>query len=145
MPDNAKVVLRRIKPCAIAPLERQLVGSAIRSQAGLEHFVVDSEADSLVVYLPDAADGEVDRLVGFLAGGRQWRRDAGAEIVRRSRYSRMMRFVLEDEEQRLFHVERWCFLGTIDKWIFLDGPKALAELVDKYVKHLGKESFFELC
>jgi len=33
LPDSGQVVLRKIKPSAIAPLERQLIGSAVRSQA----------------------------------------------------------------------------------------------------------------
>jgi hypothetical protein len=62
----------------------------------------------------------------------------------RSQYSKMMRFELVDAECRLFVAQRWCFLGSIDQWIFLDGPAPLSQLVDKYVRHLGKESFFEL-
>ncbi len=144
LPDSGQVVLRKIKPSAIAPLERQLIGSAVRSQAGLEHFIVDAEGESLVVYLPGLEESEADELLAVLGGSDQRTREARDEMVRKSHYRPMMRFVLVDEENRLFQVERWCFLGGIDKWVFLEGPAALAELVDKYVKHLGKESFFEL-
>ena len=57
---------------------------------------------------------------------------------------RAMRFTLADPEARLFQVERWCFKGSIDNWFFLEGGKPLVDLVRKYVKHIGKESFFEL-
>ena len=29
-------------------------------------------------------------------------------------------------------------------WIFVDGPAALADQAGKYVKHLGRKSFYEL-
>jgi hypothetical protein len=144
LPDSGQVVLRKIKPGVIASLERQLVSSAVRSQTGLKHFIVDAEGESLIVYLPGLEESEADVLLEMLGGSDQRTRAAKDEMVRKSRYRPMMRFVLVDEENRLFHVERWCFLGGIDKWVFLDGPAALVELVDKYVKHLGKESFFEL-
>jgi hypothetical protein len=65
-------------------------------------------------------------------------------LMRHARYSKMMRFVLTDEKSRSFAIERWCFLGSIDDWYFLSGGKTLPELVEKCVRHLGKESFFDL-
>ena len=55
-----------------------------------------------------------------------------------------MRFELLDAEQRLFHVERWCFRSSHDGWIHLAGPASLSDLVERYVEHLGEESFYEL-
>ena len=55
-----------------------------------------------------------------------------------------MKFVLVDADERLFTVERWCFLGSIDNWVHLEGPGFLPDQVVKYVKHLGKQSFYDL-
>ncbi len=69
-----------------------------------------------------------------------------ADVKRMSAHYRpMMRFTLADKETRGFTVERYCFRGRIDGWIFIDGPAMLSALVKKYVKNLGRESFFELC
>lgn len=51
----------------------------------------------------------------------------------------MMRFKLANPQKRLFVAERFCFLGRIDDWIYLDGPDPLEPLVRKYAGHLGKE------
>jgi hypothetical protein len=56
----------------------------------------------------------------------------------------MMRFELLDTEERLFHVERWCFRSAREGWMHLAGPASLSDLVDCYVEHLGEESFYEL-
>ena len=58
-------------------------------------------------------------------------------------YHKMLRFTLTDETTRQFSVDRWCFRGSIDDWFFLDCGE-LRKLVEKYCRHLGKESFFEL-
>ena len=59
-------------------------------------------------------------------------------------YSANMRFVLIDKEKRLFNAERYNYRGSIDDWMNIDYFQPLDELVKKYVKHLGQESFFEL-
>ena len=55
-----------------------------------------------------------------------------------------MRFVLVDKAERLFAPERYCFRGSVDDWISIGPPAPLEKLAAKYLKHLGRESFFEL-
>lgn len=144
-PEAGRVYLRKTRPAAITPFEREMVRDGIRRRAELEHFLVDAEGNSLTVYLPTATwDTEAPLVEERHFMSPQKVRAAVDRIIRCSRYDKMMRFVLTNEEERLFRVERWCFLGSIDNWIPLDGPAPLADLMGKYVKHLGKESFFEL-
>jgi hypothetical protein len=56
----------------------------------------------------------------------------------------MMRFRLVDEKDRVFEAERYCFLGSIDEWISIGVPGKLKSLARKYVRHLGKDSFYEI-
>jgi len=58
-------------------------------------------------------------------------------------YSAMLRFRLVDEDRRTFTAERFRFRGAIDDRIFLDGPDHLKTLVEKYMKLLGTEVFFD--
>jgi hypothetical protein len=59
-------------------------------------------------------------------------------------YEASLRFILTDPDQRKFEVERFCYLGGIDDWIYLDGSDELKRLVREYTQHLGKESFYDL-
>jgi hypothetical protein len=144
-PENAQVFVRKIKPTKILPIERQLVETSIRKLAKLEHFIVDVEADSLVVYLTDA---EPDASLGILRSiapmTAEQARSMEEFMISHAKYTKMMRFMLMDEKNRRFFAERWCFLGGIDDWYHLAGEKMLAELVEEYVPHLGQESFFDL-
>jgi hypothetical protein len=144
-PEDGQVFLRRKLASAILPLEKELVARGIRRRAGLEHFIVDVEKDAIVVYLCDTDADEVVRMISRLSEFPASRgREAAQTLAARSTYGKMMRFELRDTKARTFCVYRWCFMGGIDNWILLDGPETLVELVDKYVGHLGKESFFEL-
>jgi len=145
LPKNAQVVLRKITPSAILPLEKQVAEAAVRHQAKLEHFIVDSDGNEMVIWLPDMeSDTKLERMMGDFGFATFSLETARERLVHRARYSMMMRFVLTDPARRTFDVQRWCFRGSIDGWFFLDGGKPLAALLKKYVPHLGKESFYEL-
>jgi hypothetical protein len=63
------------------------------------------------------------------------------------RYMKIMRFNLVNKEDRTFRVQRWCFRGSVDRWIDLWESRSegkLADLVKTFCPHIGKDSFFEL-
>jgi hypothetical protein len=143
-PESGQLLLRKAKPSRITTTEREFVENAVRRDAGLNHCRVDIEGDNLVIYTPTLEEKEADEMLDLLEVS-PWRRARGKDwLLQRSGLSKMMRFTLVDLDARLFQVERWCFKGSIDDWYFLDGPHVLADLVQRCVKHLGKESFFEL-
>ena len=147
-PAAGQVFLRKVKATEISTLEREMVEEGIRRHAGLEYCIVDIQDNSLVVYLPDTDAKDVDKMIEMFGGvgaiGVGRAEAAKARMIGNSTYSKQMRFGLVDADERLFVVQRWCFRGSIDDWIWLDGPAPLSELVGEYVGHLGKESFFEL-
>ncbi len=144
-PENGQVHARRARVTEISPMERRLVEEAVARLAGLKHVIVDiDEYDALVIYLPDTEDEpleSLDEMPWLSAGAIEKLRD---RLARRAYYHKMMRFELLDDDERLYSVQRWCFRGSIDNWVFLEGPAALERLVEQFAPHLGKESFFEL-
>lgn len=147
-PATGQVHLRRSQSTPITPQERETVSDGIRRYASLEHFLIDVQGNSLVVYLPVMDEKAVDRLFETVGGGFLLGSARAAETKRRmmghSQFSKMMRFQLVNAKKRLFSVQRWCFRGAIDDWLYLAGPKSLVELVQEYAPTLGKEDFFEL-
>ena len=144
-PENGQVLLRKIARSPISPIEKELLAEGIRRLAGLKNFWIDLQDKSLVVYLPDRSEREVSQLIGELMGRYPSNMaDIEDRMMARANYTKMMRFTLFDEDQRLFTVDRWCFRGSIDDWFWLAPPAPLHDLIEKYVPHLGKESFYEL-
>jgi hypothetical protein len=144
LPDNAQVVLRKIKPTRILPIEQERLEQSVRRLAKSVNFLVEVQGDSLIVYTADTdADEAIRNLSAIIPMSAEVVRDHRDWITRNARYSKMFRFTLTDPDSRDFFAERWCFLGSIDDWFCLSGGK-LQSLILKYVPHLGKESFFEL-
>jgi len=139
---NAQVFLRKIPPQIIAPQELAIVREGVKQYAKLDNFMVDVKDKQIIVYL---CDQDVDALTEFGSFGLGKDAAKMREFFAQSlSYSPTMQFVLDDDRTREFIVERWCFRGSVDDWIFLDGPTDLKALVKKYARHLGKESFYDL-
>jgi hypothetical protein len=144
-PESAQVTLRKVKPTLIRADEKQLLEAMIRGQKPKLLFIVDAEDRSLVVYTSDMdADVRVNMLSHIFPMNAQTACGMRDNMIANATYAKMMRFTLIDIEKRLFNMDRWCFMGSIDDWYFIEGERPLATLAEKYVRHLGEESFFEL-
>lgn len=145
LPESGQVLIRKVKPAVILLEEKRLLEDTIRREVDGLLFIVDVEARSLIVYTSDMRpDARVETLRESFALPEGALQQMAAYMMAHAHYMKMMRFTLIDAEQRLFNLDRWCFMGSIDDWYFIEGDQPLAELAGKYVRHLDKESFFEL-
>jgi hypothetical protein len=117
---NAQVFLRRIPPKIITDEERQVVAEGMRKYGGVKDYKIDVKGKAIIVY---TAGQSVETLAGLF---KELHPDPTANpqlmTVLRGviQYSPMMQFILEEKEQRLFTVQRYCFRGSIDDWIDID-------------------------
>ena len=139
---NGQVFLRKIPPKIVTDEEMTLVREGVKKYAKLEHYMVDVKKNSIVVYLPDRnPDSVIEDFSEFPFFDRSKLKDF---FISHANYSPVLQFVMIDEKEREFRVNRWCWLGFIDNWIYLESSSDLPRLIKKYCFHLGKDSFFEL-
>jgi hypothetical protein len=88
-------------------------------------FIVDLEDRSLVVYTSDMdVDVRLMAMRGIAPMDEETALRTHHWMLTHARYSKMLRFTLTDRKTRRFSLERWCFSGSIDNWIWIDGePK----------------------
>jgi|SRR5208283_4273367 len=139
---NAQVFLRKIVPTLVTKEEVAAVEDGVRNRAGLTAFIVEAKKDTIIVHLAEDHGDALARIGGLMGLGSLDR--LFPDLRYSSTYLPMMKFILVDEKSRRFHVERWCFKGSIDDWFPLMGSGTLSQMVAKYTPHLGKESFFQL-
>ncbi len=118
--------------------ELQTVVAELRRHKRLERYAAEIRGDAILVCEPI---GGMDVLEGRALG---LTRAFVQKLWAKAQYSALLRFRLEDAEQRLFTVDRMCFRGGMEGWTELHGCDALRELAREYVLHLGKPTFFEL-
>jgi hypothetical protein len=139
---NGGVYIRRIRPRVICDDELAVVENEVRRFSHLRYCRVDVKKEIISIYTPrQDVDGLLDVVRSFSgAGGIDVQRTIGQLVT----YSPELRFVLVDKEARLFQTQRYCYRGSVDDWIDIGGASKMEELVDRYVKHLETEVFFEL-
>jgi hypothetical protein len=142
---NGVVSLVRQRPQKLLPGEIAAVREALRRHPRARNYRLDVRPDRLEVCEsqgPDAGDllSELKR-AGFPILGKE--ADLRAVLEPRARFEPVLRFILQDEEQRLYRAERRRYSGSGDNWIFLTtGP--VEQLARRMIPTLGTDKFFEL-
>jgi shikimate kinase len=138
---NAQVFLRKIQPKLIGDEEVQIVEQALKQHPRPSNYRLDVRGEIITVYESNRRGLSVNGFAPFSSAALM------QEIYdKQAHFMPVLRFVLLNEDKRLFGAERYCFRGSIEDWMPLlgAGRASLKDLARKYVKHLGEESFFEL-
>jgi hypothetical protein len=139
---NAQVFLQRIQPKIITLDEIATLEKGIQKFSHLHYCKIDVKKDTIYVYTPNQNVNNLSKLYSSFSTANPV--DIETTIARSISYSSMLRFILYNEQKRIFTAQRFCFLGSIDDWIGIGYPDTLPTLVEKYMQHLEKDSFYEL-
>ncbi len=139
---NAQVFLRKIQPKIITDSEIALVKQLMKQYSKLQYYQIDVKKNTIIVF---EADQNVEALSEILKFS-PITKDVGAEnlLAQIITYSPVLHFVLIDDKKRMFIVERYCYLGSIDDWIKIGKPDKLLNQIKKYIKHLGQDLYYDL-
>ncbi|MCK4667159.1 hypothetical protein KAU33_10435 [Candidatus Dependentiae bacterium] len=139
---NAQVFMRRKLVSPIKNEELELVDRSIRKYLDSKYFIIDYKKKTITIYLKDQED--YSHILNLTNSFNIANKKLINILDKFATYTPMLRFTLENEKKREFIVERFCFLGSIDDWIFLSSSSSLEEILNDYCPHLGKELFYNL-
>lgn len=139
-PEDARVSIRKRVPLEISENELQFVREQIDARVSNIPTRVVCERRCIVIYESEVSNGLSS--LGAMLGG--WIPTNLRAPQFSGHMSPAFRFKLISKKDRIFEAQRYCFRGSINDWISLDHEGTLDELCPYYLKHLGKESFYEL-
>ena len=142
-PDGLVYLRREIKTL-LSEDEMILIGRALETMTALKdyEYKVEHDMNTITIYVADCnAKKLLEVLNPFYAQDERCIRECA---IRSGTFTVMLRFRIVDKQERLFIAERFCFRGSVDDWIQISGGGTLKSLATKFVKHLGKESFYDL-
>jgi hypothetical protein len=142
---NGVVSLAKKRPSRLMPGEIAAVEEAVRRHPRARDYRVSVKHDRIEVYESTGPDADAVLSIFAEMGPLPKSREAGVRAVLEgsARFSPVLRFTLQDEEGRDYLAERWCYLGSVDGWLFVDvGP--VEQLARRMVPRLGTDAFFEL-
>jgi hypothetical protein len=148
-PENAQIFLRKKRSRLITDIEEQFVKKCLKTLKRSRRYLVDCKDEYITIYESNADTEILKGLLGDLLSIAPTRPDVNADDAMTAlvntadqHYTATLRFCLNDKERRMFVAQRFCFRGSIDKWIYLAGPDHFEGIVKKYVKFLGTDEFF---
>jgi hypothetical protein len=142
---NGIVSLIKKRPAQILPEEVAAVEAAVERHPKSRNYRVNVKHDRIEIY--ESVGPDVDGLISDLRGMgmplSDREKDLREILERGAQFTPILRFILDDETRRVFRAERWCYLGSVDDWIFITtGP--VDRLARQMVPTLGTDAFYEL-
>ena len=140
---NGQVSVGRIKPRLITESEEAAVRYEL-DRLGLVNYRVAVKRTYITIYEPlhheeDDYSSVFEQVNVFPTIMKK----ILAKKIAKGPFEPVMRFCIIDKNKRLFDVERMTYRG-MGGWRSLSEFTTLPELIQKYLKHLGKDSFYDL-
>lgn len=142
LPEDAKVVIRKVKPVAAKYEEKEILQAAIAEFSAIKDFFIHAEGDYLYVYHSqfNYAAGQEPSLTKEEA-----MEIFGDSILKWMRFMTGLRFQLVDKKKRLFQTERVVYTGFYERPFYPIGEVGLLEdVARKFGQHLGRSSFLDI-
>jgi hypothetical protein len=144
---NGIVSLVKIRPQLIQPEEAASVEAALKRHPKTKNYRVAVKNNQIVIY--ERVGPNADEFADLFGGAGLFisRRDkerAEEFLDRKAQFTPVIRFILDDQETREYHAERWCYRGSIDDWIYAGYSGNIDQLAKKLTPKLGTDAFFEL-
>ncbi|MCX6077941.1 MAG: hypothetical protein NTW32_00235 [Chloroflexi bacterium] len=138
---NGVVSVAKARPQLISPEELACIEADLKKLSKSHKYRAVIKNDQIWIYESQGVD------LGDLIGNMGWNVPSGFEqnlLERHVQFSPIMRFILEEPEERIFSPQRWCFRGSIDEWIDIQSPAKIEVLAKNLLPTLGTDDFFEL-
>jgi len=144
-PKNAQVFLRKKQPQMITKKEQHLIDKHLKNHKTSNSYIFDIKSETITIYESNQNKDAIISLFEDMIPIKKMNSSEAFDFFHKfATYDPVMRFILIDKKQRIFHAERFCFRSSIDDWIRIGEPALLEKLLSTYVKHLGEESLFDI-
>jgi hypothetical protein len=136
---NGQVHLRRRQPKLIHDEEVDCIRRGLPRPGLGHHYKIEVRGEILTVHESAKDLGYLREFMPHLSLS-----DLDSIGARTAHYQAVLRFILVDAERRVFAPERYCFRGSVEDWISIGPSGSIEKLAARYLKHLGRDSMYEL-
>jgi hypothetical protein len=131
-PREAMVYFRRIPRYNTTDAEVEIVDSVMKQHETVSDYIIEKGADEIIIFVSQMNKND-EQYLGY--------RELIAGLHFYRRYEDVMKFV---KTGKTYKAQRYCWRSSVDDWITLESGKDLKFLAEKYCKHIGKDSYYEL-
>lgn len=136
---GAQVFLVKSDSIKITQLEKELLRAKIPKISRMKYSIVDAKKNILAVYIPNQNIEALETI--FESGQTSQELNKESFFNEALTYSAALRFVLINEEKRLFQTE--CCLPASLEWVDIGDSGSLNSLIDEHVPNLDQNAISE--
>ena len=134
----SQVFLRPIRPQIITGNERDVVNKHVKLLTPSRRYIVDIWGKDITVF---ESNEDIDVLKEVFREGTPEGFSLAEAINFTVSFRPVLRFTLENMENRTFIAKRFCLPGAVDEWRRIAGPDSLENLAKEYLTHLGSTDY----
>lgn len=135
-PPNGNIFLRRIIKEPLAQEEMLIIHDIMAKHCKGAQYILDVKKNGMGIYVDEKYGNSKNSLeLAYLS--------INVSGYRKIIYDPCFR-ISKDDSNNEYIIERFCFLGKVNDWMYIEKGKNLKKLCEKYIPHIGKESFFEI-
>lgn len=133
-PSNAQVFLRKKQAQFMTDLEIYLINKHLKKIDKPNRYISDIKGKIITIFESNKNSDELKEFFKKLPFG-EFRSEACIDemLDLDTKYTPIIRFILKNEKKRIFIAERFGLRGTIDDWVYVDGPDSLKNLLITYL------------
>jgi len=139
---NGQVSVGRIQPRSITDAEQATVKSEL-VKLGLNRYRCDVKGTYITVYESLHRESDYSEMYEEMGIFAPAMKKYISERIDKGPFEPVMRFRIFDQDKRIFEVQRMTYRGE-GGWMSLHKFGSLKDLARNYLKHLGKDSFYDL-
>lgn len=140
--EEGQVFLRKQQARMFLEEETALIKDLLTDKSMSFHYMHQQNGRYLTIYESSQSSLLIDEIMAHAINVLKKPEDIAAKMARIGRFTAVLRFRVEEAGARGFTAERFCFLGGIDDWIFLEQSGSLEKLAEKYIRLLGTDKFY---
>jgi hypothetical protein len=142
---NGIVSLVKLRHQKLLPREIAAVESEVGRHSKASNYRINLKSDRIEVY--ESVGTDVDGVLSLLERVEMLPKSKEADLrdvlARRAQFTPVLRFILDDQETRVFRAERWRRSGNRGYWLLVSkGPAE--QLARQLIPALGTHKFSEL-
>lgn len=139
-PDTGVLYIRQKKEKMFDAKEIGFVEKALEKNKEVIDFRLDVVGNMIKIYVGDKQT--FDERMSTWENRPLFRNRAINFIKSSMRLGERMRIIKSKNGE--YEFQRYCYRGSIDDWIWIDGGEDLQDLVKTNIHHLGRMSYYEL-
>jgi hypothetical protein len=137
IPTTGQLVVRKKLLTAFTDIEKQIIENELKKNKALYFFKIGIRGNTLSIYTKQFPEKSAFKnLERYIPLNR---------IMDAENFEELMRVKLETNgDNRNYTFERYNFRGSYNDWMAIGSDKNLKDLAQKFIKHIGHESYFEI-